>query len=448
VHVGSNREVPGKTGFAHFFEHMSFNHSENTPVGANRKLIPEWSGERNGWTNQDATVFHEVVPKDAFEKILWIDSDRLGYMIKTVTADALAREIQVVKNEKRQNYDNVPYGHTREVIHRLLYPENHPYHWLTIGSLADLEAASLVDVKEFYGKFYGPNNAVLSIVGDIDIEHTKKRVQAWFGEIKKGPEVKPLRPLPVKLDQTKIVYVEDNFAAAPEMQIVFPAVHDLHPDAYPLTILGTLLAGNKSSPLYQVVVEEKKLAPRISAYLEASELAGKFVLTVRALPHTPLNTVKEAITEGLNRFEQKPFSLDELKRVKALIEIEMAQSFTNVLDRAVLLAENQTFTDNPAYIATRAKNFEGVLKEDIERVYRQYIKDKPFIMTNFVPKGESSLVVDGAQKIAVHEEVVTSASAHESVSQGKAAHFEKTLTIQERTEPPLLEMPMFRMPPL
>ena len=172
MHVGSNREKPGRTGFAHFFEHMSFNDSENVPVGANRKMIPEWGGSRNGGTWSDGTVYYEVVPKDAFEKILWIDSDRFGYMINTVTEAALEREKQVVKNEKRQRVDNAPYGYTDEIIRKNLYPEGHPYSWTVIGSLPDLQAATLEDVKEFYNEYYGASNASLVIAGDIDIEET------------------------------------------------------------------------------------------------------------------------------------------------------------------------------------------------------------------------------------------------------------------------------------
>ena len=173
MHVGSNREKPGKTGFAHFFEHMSFNDSENVPVGANRKMIPEWGGSRNGGTWSDGTIYYEVVPKDAFEKILWIDSDRFGYMLNTVTKEALEREKQVVKNEKRQRVDNAAYGYTDEIIRKNLYPQGHPYSWTVIGALPDLQAATLDDVKEFYRDYYGAANASLVIAGDIDIEDTK-----------------------------------------------------------------------------------------------------------------------------------------------------------------------------------------------------------------------------------------------------------------------------------
>ncbi len=212
MHVGSNREKPGKTGFAHFFEHMSFNDSENVPVGANRKMIPEWGGSRNGGTSNDYTVYYEVVPKDAFEKILWIDSDRFGYMINTVTKAALEREKQVVKNEKRQRVDNAAYGYTDEIIRSNLYPEGHPYNWTVIGSLPDLQAATIEDVKEFHNQYYGASNATLVIAGDIDFEETKTLVEKWFGEIPSGPEVESLQPQPVTLAETKSLYFEDNFA--------------------------------------------------------------------------------------------------------------------------------------------------------------------------------------------------------------------------------------------
>ncbi|RYY96403.1 MAG: insulinase family protein, partial [Chitinophagaceae bacterium] len=241
VHVGSNREKPGKTGFAHFFEHMSFNHSENTPRGANRKLIPEWGGNRNGGTWSDGTVYYEVIPKDAFEKILWIDSDRLGFMINTVTKEALEKEIQVVKNEKRQNYDNVAYGSTSEVILSNLYPKEHPYNWTVIGSLPDLQAASLADVKEFYDRYYGAANATLVIAGDIDPKKTKERVQYWFGEIRRGPAIQPLKPQAARLAETRSLSFEDNFARLPEYTMVFPTVEQYHPDSYPLSILAQLL---------------------------------------------------------------------------------------------------------------------------------------------------------------------------------------------------------------
>ncbi|MCC2548236.1 insulinase family protein [Hymenobacter sp. BT175] len=448
MHVGSSREKPGKTGFAHFFEHMSFNDSENAPVGANRKLIEEWGGQRNGSTWSDGTQYYEVIPKDAFDKIMWIDSDRLGYMIKTVTAEALAREIQVVKNEKRQNYDNVAYGFTNEVLRKNLYPADHPYSWTVIGSLPDLQAATLADVKEFYNQYYGPNNATLVISGDINIAETKAKVQRWFGEIKKGPEVKPLGPKPVTLTQVKSLYLEDNFARLPELRMVFPTIQEYHRDTYALEVLSQLLAGNRTSPLYKVLVEEQKLTPGVNSYQQSSELAGEFTFQVRANPGTSLQQVHSAIQEGLKRFETQGFSDTELERIRAKIETDLYSGVESVLSKALQMGRDNEFAGDPAYLVKAAKLSRAVTRADVLRVYNQYLKGKPYVMTSVVPKGQQSLVVQGAQLASVYQEKVVAGVQNEDVGQGEEAKFEKTVTKHDRSEPPFLETPLFKMPPI
>ncbi|GAA4323410.1 pitrilysin family protein [Pontixanthobacter gangjinensis] len=446
MHVGSNREKPGKTGFAHFFEHMSFNDSENVPVGANRKMIPEWGGSRNGGTWSDGTVYYEVVPKDAFEKILWIDSDRFGYMINTVTEAALEREKQVVKNEKRERVDNAPYGYTDEIIRKNLYPEGHPYNWTVIGQLPDLQSATLEDVKEFYNKYYGAANASLVIAGDIDIQETKELVKKWFGEIPSGPEVKALEPMPVKLNKTKSLYFEDNFAKLPELRMVYPTVEDYHKDMYALRILGQLLSGSKKSPLYQTVVEEGKLAPDIGTYQSSSELAGEFIFRVRANANTDLDSVKLAIEKGLERFEKNGVSEKELKRIKAELETQLYQGVSTVLNKAFQLVQDNEFKGDPGYLGTTAKLTNAVTAEDVMRVYNKYIKGNNFVMTSVVPKGETELAVEGSEKAEVWIEEVKNDVASEEVSQGEEAEYEKTPSKYDRSEPEFGDLPLFRSP--
>lgn len=446
MHVGSNREKPGKTGFAHFFEHMSFNDSENAPVGANRKLIPEWGGQRNGGTWEDGTNYHEVVPKDAFDKILWIDSDRLGYMIKTVTEEALAREIQVVKNEKRERVDNSPYGFTDEIIRKNLYPSDHPYSWTVIGALPDLQSATLADVKEFYDQYYGAANATLVIAGDIDVAETKKKVERWFGEIRRGPDVKPIGPKPVTLSKTKSVYFEDNFAKLPELRMIFPSVENYNNDTYALQVLGQLLSGNRNSPLYTIIVEEKKLAPNISTYQSGSELAGEFIFRVRANAGTSLQEVKLAIEEGLKRFETNGFSDVELERIRAKIETELYSGVETVLAKALQMGQDNEFIGDPSYMTKTAEFTRAVTREDVMRVYNQYIKNKNYVMTSVVPKGQTNLIVSGAEVAEVWQEKVVSGVQNEDVGQGAEAVFEKTVTQYDRSEPPFSEAPLFKMP--
>lgn len=446
MHVGSSREKPGKTGFAHFFEHMSFNDSENVPRGANRKMIPELGGSRNGGTWSDATVYYEVVPKDAFEKIMWIDSDRLGYMINTVTDAALNREKQVVKNEKRQRNDNAPYGHTDTVKRANLYPPDHPYHWTVIGSLADLQGATLEDVKEFYEQYYGANNATLIIAGDIDMAETKRLVDQWFGEIRKGPIVEPLKPMPVTLSETKSLYHEDNFAKLPEIRLTFPTVEQYHPDSYSLQVLGDVLSDSKEAPLYVEIVEERKLAPNVSSSQSSSELAGEFTLRVRANAGTDLDDVKAALQAGLERFEKEGVSDDELRRIKAQMETSLYNGIGTILNKAFQLAIYNEFAGDPGYISMEAERTQAVSKEDVMDVYQRYIKDKHYVMTSFVPKGKVELAVQDATKAEVEEEKITASGKHEQVTQGEEADYEKTVTKHDRSEPPLGELPLISVP--
>ena len=446
MHVGSNREKPGKTGFAHFFEHMSFNDSENVPVGANRKMIPEWGGSRNGGTWSDGTVYYEVVPKDAFEKILWIDSDRFGYMINTVTEAALEREKQVVKNEKRERVDNAPYGYTDEIIRKNLYPEGHPYSWTVIGALPDLQAATIEDVKEFYHKYYGANNASLVIAGDIDIEETKALVEKWFGEIPSGPEVEKLEPEPVNLTETKSLYFEDNFAKLPELRMVIPTVEEYHKDTYALQILGQLLSGSKNAPLYNVIVEEQKLAPNVGTYQSSSELAGEFVFRVRANAGTDLDAVKSAIEEGLNRFEANGVNERDLKRIKAELETSLYQGVSTVLNKAFQLVQDNEFGGDPGYVKKAAEYTNAVTAEDVMRVYNTYIKNKNYVMTSFVPKGQVDLAVADSKLATVWIERVRANVANEEVGQGEEAVYEKTPSKHDRSEPDFGELPLFKTP--
>ncbi len=446
MHVGSNREKPGRTGFAHFFEHMSFNDSENVPVGANRKMIPEWGGSRNGGTWSDGTVYYEVVPKDAFEKILWIDSDRLGYMINTVTTAALEREKQVVKNEKRQRVDNAPYGYTDEIIRKNLYPEGHPYSWTVIGALPDLQAATLADVKEFYNEYYGAANASLVIAGDIDIAETKRLVQQWFGEIPSGPEVAPLAPMPVTLNQTKSLFFKDNFAKLPELRMVFPTVEDYNQDMYALEALGQLLSGSKKSPLYKVIVEEKKLAPNVGSYQSSNELAGEFVIRVRANEGVALDQVKAAINEGLTNFETNGFTDNELERIKAELETQLYNGVATVLNKAFQLVQDNEFGKDPGYITKRAKYYQSVDKDAVMAAYNKYIKGKHYVMTSVIPKDTPELAVSNATEASVWIEEVTAMSDSEQVGQGEEAEYTKTPSEYDRSEPDYGEAPLFKMP--
>jgi zinc protease len=446
VHAGSNREKPGRTGFAHFFEHMAFNDSENVPRGWNRKAIPDWGGQRNGGTWSDGTIYYEVVPKDAFDKILWIDSDRLGYMLNTVTQAALDREKQVVKNEKRQRVDNAAYGYSQEVIRSALYPEGHPYSWTVIGALPDLQAATLEDLTEFYDQYYGAGNATLAIVGDIDIAETREKVERWFGEIRKGPNVEPLPAMPVTLTATKSLSFEDNFAKLPELRLTFPSVEAYHKDEQALRVLAQILAGSKTSPLYRFVVEKEKLAPNVSAYNNSMELAGEFVFRVRANAGTDLDAVNAALSAALADFAETGVNETDLERIKAEQETILYSNLSTVLGKSNQLARDSEFAGDPAYSVVSAELLRAVTAEQVMAAFRTYVDGQPSVMTSFYPKGMPELAVEGSEPASVWIETVSAGAANEEVSQGEEASYEKTPSKYDRSEPPFGELPLIKMP--
>ena len=273
-HVGSNREEVGKTGFAHLFEHMMFQSSQHVPEDQFFQKIQAAGGTLNGGTGNDQTIYFEVVPKNALEMALWLESDRMGYLLPTVTTEALLNQQGVVQNEKRQTSDNRPYGHTSYVIGKLLYPEGHPYNWQVIGSFEDLANATVEDVRNFFRTWYGPNNATLVIAGDYDDAQTREWVDKYFGEIPAAEPVTDPAPQNVQLAATKRAFHEDNFARSPELNMVFPTVPQYTTDAYALDMFGQLFSDGKNAPLYKVIVEEEKLAPSAGAFNGSQEITG------------------------------------------------------------------------------------------------------------------------------------------------------------------------------
>ncbi len=449
VHVGSNREKPGKTGFAHFFEHMAFTASENTPRGANRLLIPTWGGSRNGGTSFDYTIYYEIVPKDALEKLMWIDSDRLGFMINTVDAETLEGEIQVVKNEKRQRVDNQPYGHSSGIIQKALYPQGHPYSWSVIGELEDLQAATIEDVKEFYNEFYGPSNATVVIAGDIDFDETKQLVERWFGEIKPNENIieKPEVRL-VTLSETKKLYHLDKYAQLPQLSLTFPSVEQFSKDSYALNTLGELLSDGRNSVFYKEIIEKQKLAPSASAYNYSSEIAGQFSMSVRANPNTSLNDIYDAIMQSLANFEANGVSDNDLKRIKAGQETAFYNSISTNLSKARQLGFYNEYAGDPGFVTTDIANILSVTKEDVMHVYNKYIKDQHAVILSVVPQSQPELILDDSEEAFIKvEQVVRGKEKEFDMKYGQENKpFVKTETKYDRSEPALGELPLLTIP--
>lgn len=387
-HVGSNRETPGKTGFAHLFEHIMFQESQHVPQDQFFKLIQGNGGTLNGGTWQDGTMYFEIVPNSALELALWLESDRMGFLLPTVTYDAFQNQQNVVQNEKRQNYNNRPYGQTSYLIGKLLYPEGHPYNWTTIGALEDLQNATLRDVHDFYTKWYGPNNATLVVAGDFDVDQTKEWIEKYFGSIKPSEPVAPLKPQLVKLDNWKRASYEDNFAQSPELTMLFPAAEQYSKDSYALDILADLMGRGKKSPLYKIIVEDKKLAPGVSVNNNSGEVAGDFRIRIRTFPNKNLTEVENAIREAFLKFETDGFTETDLARTKAGIETNFYKGISSVLGKARQLASYNVFTGSPDFLNTDLNNSLSVTSEDVWRVYNEYIKNQKYVLLSIVPKGK------------------------------------------------------------
>ncbi|MEQ9008394.1 MAG: insulinase family protein, partial [Ekhidna sp.] len=447
VHAGSNRERPGRTGFAHFFEHMLFQRSENVPNGGFFKNINEWGGTFNGGTWTDGTVYYEVVPKDALEKVLWMESDRMGYFINAVTLASLEGEKPVVQNEKRQRVDNQPYGHTQSVILKALYPEGHPYNWTVIGELEDLQNATLEDVKEFYEQWYGPNNATLVIAGDIDKAEIKEMVSKYFGEIPSRGIDTPMDPQPVSLEETKTYYYEDNFAQLPELRMTYPTVEQYHEDQWALDALGQILSDGKRAPLYKSIVEESKVAPGVSSYNSSNELAGTFTIRVRANAGTDLDSVRAVINQTLVDFDQKGFDIKDLERIKAGLETNFYNGISSVLGKAFQLASYNEYAGSPDFVEQDIANIKAVTQDDVMRVFRTYILNKNHIVTNFVPKGSADLAMEDAQMADVKEEAIVPYSPTEIIEEEGDISITKTESSFDRSiEPGFGETPLVNPP--
>ncbi len=448
-HVGSNREVPGRTGFAHLFEHIMFQESQHVGQDQFFKKIQGAGGTLNGGTNRDGTIYFQVVPKNSLEMVLWLESDRMGFLLSTVTQEAFTNQQGVVQNEKRQNYDNRPYGQAGYVLSKLLFPENHPYNWLTIGSLEDLSKATLADVHEFYKKWYGPNNATLVVAGDLDKAQTKALVEKYFGEIRSYNQVKDMTPIPVTLSATRRAYYEDELARSPDLTMALPTVEQFAPDSYALEMLAELLANGKKSPMYKVIVEEKKLAPTASVYQSSQELAGYLQFNVRAFPDKSLADVEAAIQEALTRFETEKFTAKDLERIKAGVETQFYNSISSILSKSFQLARYEEYAGSAGYLPKHLEKLKAVRSEDVWRVYEKYVKGKPFVLSCFVPKGKPELAAKNCERFVIPAESIDEQKKQQAQASGAAVKIEKIPSKFDRSvEPASGPAPLLKIPPV
>ena len=437
ANVGSSREVKGRTGFAHLFEHLLFMDSENLGYGGLDEMNTRIGGDgTNGFTTTDMTQYFQAVPSDALEKVIWAEADKLGYFINTVTQSVVDSEKQVVKNEKRQRVDNQPYGHNYYVIGKAIYPEDHPYNWQIIGSLDDLEAATLEDVKTFYRRWYVPNNVTLTLTGDFDVDEAKVLIEKYFGEIPRGPDVDERDPRAGTLSENLSFYHEDNFATVPRLTMVWPTVDQFHPDIYALEVLSEYLSDGKRAPLNEVLIDEQKLTSSVSTFNYGKVLSGEFYLTINANAGEDLDTLMPAVKSAFGRFEENGLSQADLDRIKAGYEVKFYGQLESVLGKAITLAQYNTLSGDPERINSDIRRLQEVTTEDVIGVYNTYLKGKPHVLTSFVPQGQLELALEGSAKAEVVEEVIVQGAETKVEQTADARDFERTPSSFDRTSEP------------
>ena len=386
-HVGSAREEIGKSGFAHFFEHMMFEGSDHVGKGTHFKIVTEAGGTLNGSTNTDRTNYFETVPSNQLEKMIWLEADRMGYLLDAVTQEKFDNQRSTVKNERGQNYDNRPYGLTGEFASKNLYPYGHPYSWLTIGYVEDLNRVELNDLKNFFLRWYGPNNATLTIAGDIKTADVMKMVERYFSSIPKGPAVEKTVLPKVHVDADRYVSFTDNYARIPQLTKVFPTVPDYDKDMAALACLAQILGQGKTSILYQQVVKPKK-ALSASAFSQLSELAGEFTFRITPFPGKTLSDMDVLLKDAMASFEARGVTDEDIIKFKGGIEAQYVNQLQSVQGKGARLAAFQTLTGNPNMIGKLLNMYRSVTKEDVLRVYNEYIKGKHSVTVSVITKGQ------------------------------------------------------------
>ncbi len=383
-HVGSAREELYKSGFAHFFEHMMFQGSENVADEEHFKIISDAGGTLNGSTNRDRTNYYQTVPSNQLEVVLWLEADRMGFFLDAVTQKKFEIQRETVKNEKGQNYDNAAYGRWSELTAETLYPFGHPYSWLTIGKLEDLDRVDVEDLKKFFMRWYGPNNATLTIGGNVTAEEVIPMVEKYFGVIPRGPEVDNMTLEPVQLDADRYVSYVDNNIRFPALLATYPTVPRFHPDEAPLDFLAQILGTGRSSYLFKKFILTQK-AIQASVFHPVSELAGEFTMFVLPFPGQTLADFEQEMRVILDEFATEGVSDNDLTKIKASFESSFINGLTSVSGKVSQLADYQTIADNANYIEEDLSRYLAVTKEDIMRVFNEYIYNKPGVLLSVLP---------------------------------------------------------------
>ena len=396
-HVGSGYEEPGRTGFAHLFEHIMFEGSANVPEGDFDNLLEAAGAVNNGSTNPDRTNYYEVLPSNAVELALWLEADRMGGLLETMSPQKLDVQRDVVKNERRQSYENRPYGMFWETASRALYPAGHPYSWSTIGSMDDLSAATLEDVAAFFRRYYVPNNAVISVAGDVDAEEVRAMVERLFGWIPRGaPVARPDVAAP-PIPETRHITLEDR-VTLPQVNLIWRTTPAYQKDDLALQALSEILTGGKNSRLYRRLVYTDPVAQTVTSFNNSQLLSGDFYLRITGREGESLSGLEAAALEEISRLAAAPPTAEELQRATSLMETRLVAGLESIASKADQMNSYFYYTGDADYTGEELARIRALTPADVQRAAREYLEGRNRVVISIVPTGRTELAAQEAAR--------------------------------------------------
>jgi zinc protease len=391
-HVGSKNERPGRTGFAHLFEHLMFEGSAHVPAGQFDRLLEDVGGVNNGSTSPDRTNYWITVPSHALELALYLEADRMGWLPPAISQEKLDNQRSVVMNERRQSYENRPYGMASERILAALYPPDHPYHWPTIGSMEDLRAATLEDVMEFFATWYGPGNATLAIAGAVDAAHARELVERYFADVPAGRAAAPLVAAPAAaLDGERRLVLEDDVHLA-RLYMAWHSPAAFAPGDAELDLAGQVLAHGKTSRLFRTLVYERQIAQDVRAFQRSGQLTSSFFVVATARPGTDLRHLETLVREEIASIAGTGVGEEELARARNMTEaafLDELQSVGGFGGRADRLNLYAFHTGDPGYLAQDLRRYTEMPAERVRAVVHSVLR-APAVVLDVVPRGTGS----------------------------------------------------------
>jgi zinc protease len=398
-HVGSKNEMPGRTGFAHLFEHVMFTGSGHVPYGVHDRLTEGAGGMNNGSTSNDITNYYETVPSNYLETMLWIESDRMGFLLDSLDLAKLNAQRDIVKNERRQRIDNQPYGRVFEIFSKAMYPPSHPYSWSVIGSMEDLSAASEEDVKSFFRLYYAPNNAYLTIVGDFDPAQAKALVAKYFGDIPQGKPITRPKAGPVTLASAQRLVFEDR-VQVPRLYMQWPTVGEKNDDRFALSVLGAILSGPRTARLTKALVFDEQAAASVNAGQNTSEDVGEFMVSITPRPGHSLTDLEIAADAVIERLKREGPTAEEVQKATAGEELSFVRGLESNLGKAFQLANGAAIHGDAGYFRTEYQKTLAVTPADVQRVANKYLTAGRIVLS-VVPAGQTDQAAKAAESTKV-----------------------------------------------